>query len=143
MNDTQNSHTLELLEERAVVHKDSYVAGTIRLQKVARTRTVQVPVELTEHYLIIDSTPNDNAAPNDTPINHQDHTQEPMVLINGTPLALGQSQEILLGFETATIKKQTVIKEQVNISKTLNVREETLITELAHEELVVQDDLPR
>lgn len=39
---------IELLEERAVVNKERIQAGQVHIQKHTRTKTVNVPVELTE-----------------------------------------------------------------------------------------------
>lgn len=135
--DTTHPAVLELLEERAFAQKDTYVAGKIHIQKVARTRTISVPVELTEHYLVIKTTPKQADAGDMDNVFIKDDTHAPTVLLNGAPL--DGDCEILLSYDVASVHKQTVIAEEVRIDKLINTRTDTLIVDVAREELVIEE----
>ena len=51
--ETSNVGHLELLEERPVINKERLDVGKVTVTKHARTKTIEVPIELIEEYITI------------------------------------------------------------------------------------------
>lgn len=121
--DLQLQGTLELREERPVIHKERGVVGTVTVSREVRRETVQVPVELVTEVLVIEHTAGAHA-----------------VTLDGAPLNPGERRELLIYREEAQVHKQVVVSEQVSVSKRQTVETRTFDTTLAREELVVQEE---
>jgi uncharacterized protein (TIGR02271 family) len=115
--------TLELREERPVIHKERGVVGSVTVSREVRRETVQVPVELVTEILVIEQTAGSHA-----------------VTLDGTSLAPGERREVLIYREEAQVDKRVVVSEQVSVSKRQVVETRTFDTTLAREELVVQEE---
>jgi uncharacterized protein (TIGR02271 family) len=126
MNDQQQ---IQLLGEVLRVHKERISRGEVRIRKevVSEQQTVQVPV--TREEIVIERVPGGQAAP----------TQD----------EVGSSQEVRvpLSEERASLDKQTVVREQVNVGKRAVEGVENLEDTVRREELDVADstttDKPR
>lgn len=135
--------TLELLEERADVVKKNVLAGKVVVSKTVHTRTVNVPIELKEEILTIQVIAQDDDGvlvgdyDDQELIQHFDETTESVVTLNDKPLALGESVEIILSRETATVTKKTHAVEEVALRTYTDTTTHELTTELRHEELQV------
>lgn len=140
----QSVQTLELLEERAEVQKQR-IHSQVVLTKQTRTRTIEVPVSLTEEYLVIEYQPAELGesaidashipvidAPADT------HSQ---IQLNGELITLSQDTpiEILLSRETALIHKTTHAIERIDLQTHTITQAHTLTTELKKEVLDIQE----
>lgn len=135
--------TLELLEERANVIKDKITQGVVTLRKQTLTRTVNVPVELTEEQLVIEVVGEDPMLAGDyldkDVIAQFSDTVTAPVMLNGKPLHLGEQATIVLSRETAVITKKTHTVQEVALHTHKDTKTHTLATELRHEELVVDE----
>ena len=140
-----STQTLELLEERAQVLKDKITAGKVVVSKAIRTRTVNVPVELQEEILTIEVKEGDTTAQtmlagsydDKDVIAHFDETLSSVVTINGEPLAVGESVDIVLSRQVAIVTKKTHAVEEVALHTYTDTTTHTLATELRREELEV------
>lgn len=147
-NKTQLAGTLELLEERAKVITDRIVAGKVSIHKNIRTRTVNVPVELHEEYLTVQVSHGDEAAQafladdyeDKDVIARFDESTGGTVTINGKPLQVGDSVEIVLSREVAIVTKRTHAVEEVALHTYSDTKTHTLATELRREELAVDGE---
>lgn len=149
-NDTTQVGSIELLEERAVVNKERVNTGKLTMRKEQRTRTVNVPVELTEEVLVIhteyvdsDSKQlllNDSNDDNVIRFIEPQSKTTPSITVDGKDIHLGQEPvEIVLSREVATIQKETYAVQDINISKSTHTHSEKFDVELAHEELDVDE----
>lgn len=149
-NTLTDPQVLELLEERAHIHKDRVSTGKVVLSKQTRSRTVNLPITLTEEYLVItykeDSSPLNHHKPvsDDSLIDIIDNTANThaQISINGKmqSLALGGFVEILLSRETATVTKSTHVIEDVSLDAKTISKEHIFTTELKKEVLDVKGD---
>ncbi|STY90555.1 YsnF/AvaK domain-containing protein [Moraxella bovis] len=133
---TDNPQTLELLAERLVVDTQKMQVGKVILEKVVRTKTVNVPVELTEEYLSIRIV-NDNLMALPDTVMADDDTPA-TVLMNGTPMS--EPMEILISKEVAKLSKETHVAEEINLHKYSQNISKTISDTVQHEELVVTGD---
>lgn len=131
-----NPQTLELLAERLVVDTQKMQVGKVILEKVVRTKTVNVPVELTEEYLSIRIV-NDNLMALADTVMADDGTPA-TVLMNGTPMS--EPVEILISKEVAKLSKETHVAEEINLHKYSQNISKTISGTVQHEELVVTGD---
>ncbi|MBE9578236.1 MULTISPECIES: YsnF/AvaK domain-containing protein [Moraxella] len=131
-----NPQTLELLAERLVVDTQKVQAGKVILEKVVRTKTVNVPVELTEEYLSIRIVNDNLMAMADTVM--ADDAMPATVLINGTPMS--EPVEILISKEVVRLSKETHVAEEINLHKYSQNISKTVSDTVRHEELVVTGD---
>lgn len=113
---------LQLREEHLRVEKREEEAGAVRVSRrvIERTESVQVP--LREEHLIIERLPGSGP-----------------VTIDGRELQVGESIDVLLKAEKASIVKDTEVYEHVAIRKEVVERSEELQATLRKEELVVDD----
>lgn len=116
---------IELREERLIVEKRREVAGSVTFTRELRRETVKVPVELVSEVVVIE---------------HHGGTGAPGVIVDGVELAPGARREITLYREEATVDKQVVVAEQVNIGKRTVTEKRVFDAVLGREELVVTED---
>lgn len=153
--DTEKKRTLvgniELLEERAVVDKERLDVGKVTVSKQVRTKTVNIPVELVEEVLVIDTEYYDadsrqflnSAASEADLVRHIEPTlsSKPSITVNGKQISLDQEPvEIVLSRQVAVIKKETYAVQDVAIEKSTHVHKDTFDVELKHEELEVKEE---
>ena len=142
---------LELLEERPVVNKERLDVGKVTVTKHARTKTINVPIELVEEYITIQTEYNDAQSQDLLSGNYDDrdilrHVEpsldsKAVVTINGKQVAIGDEPiEIVLSRQVATITKDTYAIQEVAISKTTHTHTDNIQVELQHEELEVNEE---
>lgn len=142
---------IELLEERAVVDKERLDVGKVTVSKQVRTKTVNIPVELVEEVLVIDTEYYDadsrqflnSAASEADLVRHIEPTlsSTPSITVNGKQVSLDQEPvEIVLSRQVAVIKKETYAVQDVAIEKSTHVHKDTFDVELKHEELEVKEE---
>ncbi|PNK61141.1 YsnF/AvaK domain-containing protein [Psychrobacter sp. FDAARGOS_221] len=143
-------NTLELLEERAVVDKERLNIGQIKLSKQRRTKTVTVPIELTEEVLVIETQYHDTDSKQllSQDVDESDIVRhiEPVlnnttsITVNGEQIALDEGPiEVMLSREVAMIKKETYAVQDIAIEKSVHTHKESFDVELQHEELDVAE----
>ncbi|SUD89945.1 YsnF/AvaK domain-containing protein [Psychrobacter phenylpyruvicus] len=152
---TESNRTLvgnmELLEERAVVDKERLDVGKVTVTKHVRTKTVNVPVELVEEVLVIDTEyydPDSRQLLNSTAseadlVRHIEPTldSKPSITVNGKQVSLEHEPvEIVISRQVAVIKKETYAVQDVAIEKSTHIHKDTFDVELKHEELDVQEE---
>ena len=147
----QTMGTLELLEERAVVDKERLDVGKIRVRKHTKTKTVNIPVELVEEVLVVET---DYYDADSRRFLNTDATEEdlvrlieptlnskPSIKVNGTEVFLDQEPvEIVLSRQVAVVKKETHAVQDVAIEKSTHIHKDTFEVELKHEELEVSEE---
>lgn len=142
---------IELLEERAVVDKERLDVGKVTVTKHVRTKTVNVPVELVEEVLVIDTDYYDadsrqflnSTASEADLVRHIEPTldSKPSITVNGKTVSLDQEPvEIVISRQVAVIKKETYAVQDVAIEKSTHIHKDTFDVELKHEELDVQEE---
>ena len=143
--------TIELLEERAVVDKERLDIGKVTVTKQVRTKTINVPVELVEEVMVIETEYYDadsrqfltTTAKDEDLIRHIEPTLQsrPSITVNGTEMFLDQEPiEIVLSRQVAVIKKETYAVQDVAIEKSTHIHKDTFDVELKHEELDVKEE---
>lgn len=147
----KGSGYLELLEERPVVNKERLDVGKVTVTKHARTRRIEVPIELVEEYITVTTTHHDSES-QEVLSGHFDEKDvlrhvEPsldskaVVTINGKQVEIGDAPvEIVLSRQMATITKDTYAIQEIDISKTTHTHTDTIEVELKHEELDVSEE---
>lgn len=142
---------LELLEERPVVDKERLDVGKVTVTKHARTKIIDVPIELVEEYIVIETLYNDSESQDILSGNYEDkdivHHAAPtldstaVVTINGQQVVIGDEPvEIILSRQVAIITKDTYAIQEVAINKTTHTHTDTVQVSLRHEELDVQEE---
>lgn len=121
LEDVQN---IQLLGEVLRVHKDRVQRGevTVRKEVITENQTIQVPV--TREELVIERRPTTDATPQGT-------------------VGDGREIRIPLTAETASVDKQTVVREEVAVGKKPVSEVRDLSGEVRREELVVDDQTKR
>lgn len=149
--DNLDTHHLELLEERPVINKERLDVGKVTVSKHARTKTIEVPIELVEEYITVRTEYHD-AESQDLLSGKYDEKDilrhvEPsldskaVVTINGKPVEIGDEPvEIVLSRQVATITKDTYAVQEVEVSKTTHTHTDSIQVELRHEELDVKEE---
>lgn len=143
--------TIELLEERAVVDKERLDIGKVTVTKQVRTKTINIPVELVEEVMVIETEYYDadsrqfltTTASDEDLIRHIEPTLQsrPSIRVNGTEMFLEQEPiEIVLSRQVAVIKKETYAVQDVAIEKSTHIHKDTFDVELKHEELDVKEE---
>lgn len=142
---------LELLEERSVVNKERLDVGKVTVTKHSLTKTVEVPIELVEEYITIQTDYSDAESEDLLSGDYDDkdilrHVEpaldsKAVVTVNGKQVEIGDAPiEIALSRQVATITKETFAIQDVNISKTTHTHTDTIQVELQHEELDVVEE---
>ncbi|WP_438012281.1 YsnF/AvaK domain-containing protein [Psychrobacter raelei] len=144
--------SLELLEERAVVDKERLDIGKVKVRKEVRRKTVNVPIELMEEILVIETDYYDadsrafltNEVSDEDIVRHIEPTldSQPSIMVNGNQVLLDSNEplEIVISRQVALIKKETHAVQDVRIEKSTHLHQDTFEVELKHEELDVQEE---
>lgn len=143
--------TLELLEERAVVDKERLDVGKVTVRKHSKTKTVNIPVELVEEVLVVETDYYDADSRRflNTDSSDEDLVRlieptlqsKPSITVNGTEVFLDQEPvEIVLSRQVAVVKKETHAVQEVAIKKSTHIHKDTFDVELKHEELDVTEE---
>ena len=151
LSNAEKSGYLELLEERPVINKERLDVGKVTVTKHARTKTIDVPIELVEEYITIRTEYHDAASQDllSGDYDKQDilrHVEpsldsKAVVTVNGKQIEIGDAPiEIVLSRQVATITKDTYVIQEVDISKTTHKHTDTIQVELKHEELDVTEE---
>ena len=142
---------LELLEERPVINKERLDVGKVTVTKHARTKTIDVPIELVEEYITIRTEYHD-AESQDLLSGHYDEKDilrhvEPsldskaVVTVNGKQIEIGNDPiEIVLSRQVATITKDTYAVQEIEVNKSTHIHTDSISVELKHEELDVTEE---
>ena len=147
---TDGGH-LELLEERPVVHKERLDVGSVTVTKHVRTKVIDVPIELVEEYLVVETAYNDAESQDLLTGNFDDkdilrHVEpsldsKAVITINGKHVEIGESPlEIILSRQVATITKDTYAIQEINIEKRIHTHTDSIQVDLQHEELEVIEE---
>jgi stress response protein YsnF len=142
---------LELLEERPVINKERLDVGKVMVTKHSRTKTIDVPIELVEEYITIQTDYYDAESQDILSGNYDEkdilrHVEpsldsKAVVTINGKQVEIGDAPvEIVLSRQVATITKDTYAVQEVAVSKTTHTHTDNIQVELRHEELDVQEE---
>lgn len=139
---------IELLEERAHIEKERVVTGKITLSKQVRQRTVNLPITLTEEYLIISHKPNEELQPLSTSTDATDvidvidktAAATPYININGEMTSLEHPVEILLSSQRATLTKTTHVVQDISLNTQTKNKEHVITTTLQKEILDIDGD---
>lgn len=156
--DTQNDAVikqgvghLELLEERPVVNKERLDVGKVTVTKHTRTKTIDVPIELVEEYITIQTQYRDAKSQDLLSGNYDDkdilrHVEpsldsKAVININGTQVEIDDAPiEIVISRQVATITKDTYAIQEVDVKKTIHTHTDSIQVELKHEELDVTEE---
>ena len=142
---------LELLEERPVVNKERLDVGKVTVTKHARTKTIDVPIELVEEYITIRTEYHDAKSQDLLSGNYDEqdilrHVEpsldsKAVVTVNGKQIEIGDEPiEIVLSRQVATITKDTYAVQEIDIHKTTHTHTDSIQVELKHEELDVKEE---
>jgi uncharacterized protein (TIGR02271 family) len=120
--ETEQDRTLRLEEERLKVGKRQVETGGVRLRKVVRSETVQVPVQLKREDVQIERVP------------------------AGSSTATGNFSEeelfVPLYREEPVVEKSAAVREEVRVRKTEEIEEQDVSDTVRREELEVDKDEP-
>lgn len=142
LNDRLDNRTLELLAEKAQVAVERITTGQIKLSKVIKTETVNVPVTLTQEVLIIEHTATPNTLSKDERVQVVTNpvATKPTILVDDKPVTLSDKPvEIVLSQQIAKIAIETQVAEQVKLVTTRETHEQSIPVTLRHEELVMEE----
>ena len=142
---------LELLEERPVINKERLDVGKVTVTKHARTKTINVPIELVEEYITIRTDYHDAESQDLLSGNYDEkdilrHVEpsldsKAVVTINGKQIEVGDDPiEIVVSRQVATITKDTYVIQEIDIDKSTHVHTDSIQVELKHEELDVTEE---
>lgn len=143
---------LELLEERPVINKERLDVGKVTVTKHARTKTINVPIELVEEYITIRTDYHDAESQDLLSGNYDEkdilrHVEpsldsKAVVTINGKQIEVGDEPiEIVVSRQVATITKDTYVIQEIDIDKSTHVHTDSIQVELKHEELDVTEEV--
>lgn len=142
---------LELLEERPVINKERLDVGKVTVTKHARTKTIDVPIELVEEYITIRTEYHDAKSQDLLSGNYDEkdilrHVEpsldsKAVVTVNGKQIEIGDEPiEIVLSRQVATITKDTYAIQEIDINKTTHIHTDSIQVALKHEELDVKEE---
>ena len=142
---------LELLEERPVINKERLDVGKVTVTKHARTKTIEVPIELIEEYITIRTEYHDAESQELLSGNYDDrdilrHVEpsldsKAVVTVNGKQIEVGNEPiEIVLSRQVATITKDTYAIQEIEVNKSTHIHTDSIQVELKHEELDVTEE---
>ena len=142
---------LELLEERPVINKERLDVGKVTVTKHARTKTIDVPIELVEEYITIRTEYHDAKSQDLLSGNYDEkdilrHVEpsldsKAVVTVNGKQIEIGDEPiEIILSRQVATITKDTYAIQEIDINKTTHTHTDSIQVVLKHEELDVKEE---
>lgn len=147
----QKVGSLELLEERAVVDKERLDIGKVTVRKQIKTKTVNIPIELVEEVLVIETDYYDANSRRflNTESREEDLVRlieptlnsKPSLTINGSEVFLDEEPvEVVLSRQVAVVKKETHAVQDVSIEKSTHIHKDTFDVELKHEELDINEE---
>ncbi len=142
---------LELLEERPIVNKERLDIGRVTVTKHTRTKTIEVPIELIEEYITVQTEYHDAESQDLLSGSYDDkdilrHVEPSLasnavVTINDKQVTIGDAPiEIIISRQVATITKETYAIQEVAISKSVHTHVDNIAIELKHEELDVREE---
>lgn len=142
---------LELLEERPIVNKERLDIGRVTVTKHTRTKTIEVPIELIEEYITVQTEYHDAESQDLLSGSYDDkdilrHVEPSLasnavVTINDKQVSIGDAPiEIIISRQVATITKETYAIQEVAISKSVHTHVDNIAIELKHEELDVREE---
>ena len=142
---------LELLEERPVINKERLDVGKVTVTKHARTKTIDVPIELVEEYITIRTEYHDAKSQDLLSGNYDEkdilrHVEpsldsKAVVTVNGKQIEIGDEPiEIVISRQVATITKDTYAIQEIDINKTTHTHTDSIQVVLKHEELDVKEE---
>ena len=142
---------LELLEERPVINKERLDVGKVTVTKHARTKTIDVPIELVEEYITIRTEYHDAKSQDLLSGNYDEkdilrHVEpsldsKAVVTVNGKQIEIGDEPiEIVLSRQVATITKDTYAIQEIDINKTTHTHTDSIQVVLKQEELDVKEE---
>ena len=142
---------LELLEERPVINKERLDVGKVTVTKHARTKTIDVPIELVEKYITIRTEYHDAKSQDLLSGNYDEkdilrHVEpsldsKAVVTVNGKQIEIGDEPiEIVLSRQVATVTKDTYAIQEIDINKTSHTHTDSIQVVLKHEELDVKEE---
>ncbi len=142
---------LELLEERPVINKERVDTGRVTVTKHQRTKMIEVPIELVEEYITVQTEYHDAESRDLLSGDYDDkdilrHVEpsldsKAVITINNKQVAIGDAPiEIVISRQVATITKQTYAVQEVAINKSVHTHVDNIEVELKHEELDVQEE---
>ncbi len=142
---------LELLEERPVVNKERLDIGRVTVTKHSRTKTIDVPIELIEEYITVQTEYHDPQSQDLLSGSYDDkdilrHIEpsldsKAVITINDKQVAIGDAPiEIVISRQVATITKETYAIQEVAINKSTHTHVDNIAVELKHEELDVNEE---
>ena len=142
---------LELLEERPVVNKERLDVGKVTVTKHARTKTINVPIELIEEYITVRTEYHDTESQDLLSGNYDEkdilrHVEpsldsKAVVTVNGKQIEIGDEPiEIVLSRQVATVTKDTYAIQEIDVNKSTHVHTDSIQVELKHEELDVTEE---
>lgn len=151
VNTAKQGGRLELLEERPVVNKERLDVGKVTVTKHTRTKTIEVPIELVEEYIIVRTEFHDTQSQDLLSGNYDDkdvlrHVEpsldsKAVVTINDKKVEIGGTPiEIILSRQVATITKETYAIQEIDLSKTVHTHIDSIQVMLKHEELDVTEE---
>lgn len=151
LTNTSSGGHLELLEERPVINKERLDVGKVTVTKHARTKTIEVPIELVEEYITVRTEYHDSESQDLLSGSYDDkdilrHVEpsldsKAVVTVNGKQIEVGDEPiEIILSRQVATITKDTHVIQEVDINKTTHTHTDSIQVELKHEELDVAEE---
>jgi len=146
-----DTHHLELLEERPVINKERLDVGKVTVTKHARTKTIEVPIELVEEYITIRTEYHDAESQDLLSGQYDDkdilrHVEpsldsKAVITINGKQVEIGDEPiEIVVSRQVATITKDTYVVQEVEVNKTTHTHTDSIQVQLKHEELQVKEE---
>ncbi len=142
---------LELLEERPIVNKERLDVGKVTVTKHARTKTINVPIELIEEYITVRTEYHDTESQDLLSGNYDEkdilrHVEpsldsKAVVTVNGKQIEIGDEPiEIVLSRQVATVTKDTYAIQEIDVNKSTHVHTDSIQVELKHEELDVTEE---
>lgn len=149
---TQNiGGKLELLEERPIINKERIDVGKVVVKKHTRSKTVNVPIELLEEYITVQTEFSNDDQQNLLTGSYEDKEvvrhvtptldNKAVITINGNQVEIGDSPvEIVISRQVATVTKDTYVVQEVSVNKTTHTHTDSVAVTLQHEELDVSEE---
>ena len=142
---------LELLEERPIINKERLDIGRVTVTKHARTKTIEVPIELIEEYITVQTEYHDAESQDLLSGSYDDkdilrHVEpsldsKAVITINDKQVTIGDAPiEIVISRQVATITKETYAIQEVAVHKSTHTHVDNITVELKHEELDVREE---
>ena len=128
---------LQLLEERLMVNKEKYQAGSVEVGKRVETRTENVNVDLTHEEVVIERHPVSSPRPVEGNVTLGAVTDARPVEGNVTLGASSETIRVDLEAERANVQKQAFVTEEVEVGKRTETEQKTFTESVGREVLDV------